>query len=433
LFIGIQAQTLSTSSYGHYGLGEKFVDNDVLIKSMGGISTTYEMPMGSGINFFNPAANGKIGSSVFSLEGASFWTRYSGKNAPELKNTFFFSKISLGFPLDEKWRAALAYQPYSGYFHPFSKDTIPDRISQLDQPVDDIKGSGGLNALQGLINYSINKNFQLGFSGSYVFGNIERRYQKKLSEDSTKLWEFDDKLNALEIKLGALYSDFYQRGKRWIIGATYGIGTKSDLTRNLSSYKLEMVGKDNPNPEKGKEQKKIKELDVKDRYSESNKISFRLPGSFSLGFAYGEDFHWMISGQFDWNKNSELDSLKLPRVQGREDQKNSQRFSLGGYWIPKSNSYKSYFSRVIYRAGLYYENSGLVVSRELINDYGLSLGASFSLKIKKEFDEDSSYLNVGFGLGQRGTTQKALLKETYANLRVGFTFGAKWFKKRLYR
>ena len=75
-FTKIQSQTLSTSSYSHYGFGEKFVDNDVLIKSMGGVSTAYEIPFGSGINFSNAAANGKINRSIFSLEGTSFWTIY---------------------------------------------------------------------------------------------------------------------------------------------------------------------------------------------------------------------------------------------------------------------------------------------------------------------------------------------------------------------
>lgn len=431
LFTGIRAQTLSTSSYSHQGFGKKLFDNDVLIKSMGGISTAYEIPLGSGTNFSNPAANHKISGSVFSLEGASFWTKYSGKNAPELKNTFYFSKISLGFPLNEKWRLALAYQPYSGYFHSFSKDTIPDEISKETPQVDNIRGSGGLNAAQGLINYSVNKNFHLGISGSYLFGTLERTYEKKISENNRKSWELDDKIKGLEIRMGALYSEVFETGKRWTIGATYGIGTPSDLKRSFSLEETKTVEENNTNP--GKEQEKIKKSKTDHTSLKSSKISFRIPDSFSLGFAYGEDFRWMLSGQFDWNKNSELNSLTLPKAKEREYYKNSQRFSLGGYWIPKYNSYKSYFSRVIYRAGFYYENTGLVISRHLINDYGLSLGASFPLKIKKELDEESSYLNVGFALGQRGTDRQELFKETYANLRVGLLFGAKWFKKRLYR
>jgi hypothetical protein len=46
--------------------------------------------------------------------------------------------------------------------------------------------------------------------------------------------------------------------------------------------------------------------------------------------------------------------------------------SLGGYYLPDYNS--SYAKRIVYRGGLKYEKTGLVVNGESINDVGLTLG-----------------------------------------------------------
>lgn len=430
LFIGLRAQTLSVSSYSRYGLGEKFVDNDVSIKSMGGISTAYEAPLGSGVNFSNPATNTKIGATVFSLEGTSCWMRHSENNTAHLRNTFFFSKISLGFPLNKRWFTAFAYEPYSGYFAPFEKNTIPS-VKQ-DPSIHDIKWSGGLNTLQSLINYAVNDNFQLGISGSYLFGTLERSYQQTLSQDAFNTLEINHKINALEIKLGALYSKISEQGKRWTIGANYGIGALSGLKKIDTQQKIKIIEKDNPGIKEDGKQEKIKELVFDgDPYATSKHIPFSLPASFSLGIAYGKDFNWMLSGQFNWSKNNELNSLALSEKTEQEQWKNAQRFSLGGYWIPRYNSYKNYFSKVIYRAGVYYENTGLLLSDRSIYDRGVNLGAGFPLKIQED-EKVLSYFNIGIGLGQRGSNQRGLIKETYTNLQIGFTFGSKWFERRIY-
>jgi hypothetical protein len=46
--------------------------------------------------------------------------------------------------------------------------------------------------------------------------------------------------------------------------------------------------------------------------------------------------------------------------------------SLGG--LPDYNSFSSYAKRIVYRGGLKYEKTGLVVNGESINDVGLTLG-----------------------------------------------------------
>jgi hypothetical protein len=43
---------------------------------------------------------------------------------------------------------------------------------------------------------------------------------------------------------------------------------------------------------------------------------------------------------------------------------NSIRYSLGGFFIPNYNSYSNYYKKIVYRGGLRYENTGLVIQNK---------------------------------------------------------------------
>ena len=105
---------------------------------------------------------------------------------------------------------------------------------------------------------------------------------------------------------------------------------------------------------------------------------------------------------------------------------NSTRYSFGGYFIPNYNSYSSYLKRVTYRAGLRYENTGMILRNKSIEDFavtaglGLPLGGTFSK------------INVGLEIGKRGTVYNNLVEENYINLSIGLSLSDRWFVKRKY-
>ena len=79
------------------------------------------------------------------------------------------------------------------------------------------------------------------------------------------------------------------------------------------------------------------------------------------------------------------------------------KFSVGGFYLPHNTAYTKYWKRVTYRAGLYYERTGIVLRDKSINDYGMTFGATLPMK---------GLSNVSFGAtwGAQGDT--SLLKET---------------------
>jgi hypothetical protein len=80
----------------------------------------------------------------------------------------------------------------------------------------------------------------------------------------------------------------------------------------------------------------------------------------------------------------------------------------------------------VYRGGLRFENTGLVVNGQSIDDKALTFG--LGLPLRGSF----SNINVGFEFGSKGTTKAGLIKENYANISVSFSLNDQWFIKRKY-
>jgi hypothetical protein len=80
----------------------------------------------------------------------------------------------------------------------------------------------------------------------------------------------------------------------------------------------------------------------------------------------------------------------------------------------------------VYRAGFRTENTGLVVNGESIREFGISFGAGLPLGF------DYSDVNLGFEYGQRGTTNKNLIKEDFFSFSISLSLNDRWFKRRKY-
>jgi hypothetical protein len=101
---------------------------------------------------------------------------------------------------------------------------------------------------------------------------------------------------------------------------------------------------------------------------------------------------------------------------------NSTKVAVGGFYVPKYDSFSNYLSRIIYRGGFRYENTGLVINNQSINDYAVTFGLGLPVGLSK--------INLGVELGKRGTTTSGLIEENYINVTVGLSLSDLWFIKR---
>jgi hypothetical protein len=85
----------------------------------------------------------------------------------------------------------------------------------------------------------------------------------------------------------------------------------------------------------------------------------------------------------------------------------------------------------VYRGGLRYENTGLVIQNpgypdKSITDFAANIGLGMPLS------GTFTNINIGLEIGKRGTKYANLVEENYVNLSVGLSLSDRWFVKRKY-
>lgn len=425
----LNAQSISNSPYATYGIGDVKYDNTIETASMGGISTAFISDFTSSFNFANPANNSNFELTSIRLEATNennyFKTNYN--DTKSTKHSTYLSNIALAFPLSPKVKMGLSYQPYSSKTYDIQNT---EKRYEMIEGVDTFtgyytnrfKGSGTLNTAQAAVSYKIDQNFAVGLRANLYFGNLyDLNEIKSFGTDGISDAEY---INGYETKnsiknfnftLGGSYQSLNTRtDKKLTIGATATFGNTSNMTTDYvnSTYLYADAA----------ESSKILET-VIDRKSTSSKNL--LPLQASLGVGYGSENHWFLSGQLDYKKGEDISYF------GKSfDFQDTYRISAGGWYLPNYNNFRNYFSRVIYRYGAFYERGNLKIDGNSINKFGISAGVM--LPFKTSSITRMSGLELGVEVGKRGTLNNNLINQNYINLRVGFNFADRWFRKNLY-
>jgi hypothetical protein len=111
-----------------------------------------------------------------------------------------------------------------------------------------------------------------------------------------------------------------------------------------------------------------------------------------------------------------------------ESLKNTWTVRLGGQIIPNINS-KSYWSRVIYRAGVSYGPDYIDLEKKF-NQYLFSFGAGFPIR-RTFYTNQYTTINTAFEIGGRGNKNNKLYENIF-KISVGFNLSDIWFNPRKY-
>lgn len=406
LSVGLQAQSTSTSSYSAFGVGNLMFDSNIEQTGMGGVNVLATNPYGAAGNFMNPAANKDLKMTTFEFGTTTNISQYDDGFNKSTKSTTFISSISLAFPVGPKATAGFGFQPYSSIGYELATLTENEDVSYIKN----FNGNGGINSFHVMGSYTITPEFSLGVRANYLFGDIER-IQTIVTKDLALNtdYKFNADLSGFQFTAGGFYTKTLADKKKLDFAATYTLGAHvnskiDDITTTYTMVNMEPRNVDTV------------------RYSRSYD-DMKLPQTIALGASLRKDLHWMVGAQIDWGDwgNYSLGGEKSPFYD------TSFRASVGGFWIPNFNSYKSYFDRVVYRAGGYYEQTPLRIEDQSINKYGVTLGLGFPIGK----DRDASMLNVSAELGTLGSTENSAIRENFANFKVGFTLNDVWFRKRI--
>ncbi|MDR6919431.1 hypothetical protein [Chryseobacterium sp. 2987] len=415
----LNAQSISNSPYATYGIGDVKYDNTIETASMGGISTAYISDFTSSFNFANPANNSNFELTSIRLEATNennyFKTNYN--DTKSTKHSTYLSNIALAFPLSSKVKMGISYQPYSSKsYEILNTETLTLEDGTKVIYGNRFKGSGTLNTAQAAVSYKINQQFAVGLRANLYFGNLYDLNEFTSSNaDLINGYETKNSIKNFNFTLGGSYQTLNTRtDKKFTIGATATFGntrnTTTDYTNSTYRYTdLAQTTKDN--------------VSIIEQKSTSSKNL--LPLQASIGVGYGSENHWFFSGQIDYKKGEDISYF------GKTfDFQDTYRISAGGWYLPNYNNFRNYFSRVIYRYGAFYERGNLKLDGNSINKFGISGGVV--LPFKTSSITRMSGLELGLELGKRGTLKNNLINQNYINLRVGFNFADKWFRKNLY-
>lgn len=410
----ILAQRNSASPYSFFGIGEEFNPKTVEQSSMGGIGVAQKETQY--LNFINPAANADLRVATYALAGKLSFITLKETGATQSGNITSLRYIALGFPIGKKAGFSVGLQPLSSVGYSLLNQTKNgDVIEELDK----FSGTGGTNKIYASFGSYLFEGFSVGFEAGFIFGNIENSILNQV-RDLSFATKYNQNLNIRggQFKFGAQYKTKLTDKMNLHTGAALTLNSDLSARGNERLFSLTFSGSG-------------QEIPKDEVYNRGVDGSVTIPLRTVVGFGLGKENKWYVGFNSEFSgKGSGERVFEDLETAYRYD--NAQRFSIGGYYIPKVNSISSYWDRVTYRAGIRFEDTGLLVKGDpnstnftAINDYGINVGVALPLP------RQISTLNLGFEYGQRGTTNNNLIKENYFNVRLSLSLNdIQWFQKR---
>lgn len=420
LTVQIHAQEGTSSPYSFYGIGSLKFKGTVENRSMGGLSIYTDSIH---VNLRNPASYATENLKVFgdtnrpvkfSVGGSHNSINLKSNSTNDKTSATTFDYIALSIPMG-KFGFGFGLMPYTsvGYkLESYNGEDITNRY----------KGSGGVNKAYLSLAYQLAKGLSVGVDANYNFGNIKNSTVAFAYDGDGNLLQYQSReenrsdLSGLNYNFGLSYKTMVAPKLQLVSGLTYT--PKSNITsQNDRVFSTILISAST-----GQEFPVESIQDVLS--ADQKKTDLTLPSKFSIGAGIGEPRKWFAGLEYESQKTSEFknDFLGSTGVVYED----GSRISLGGFYIPDYKSITGYWKRLVYRAGVRYEKTGLNIQSESIKEFGISFGVG--LPVGRMF----SNANIGVELGKRGTTNNNLVQENFVNFQLSLSLNDRWFEKRKY-
>ncbi len=408
------AQETSASPYSVLGIGDDVSSKTVEEMGMGGVGTASNSTIYQ-FTFSNPASYSSISLTTYLLAGQNRGISLKDTSGKQKISNASLSYLAMGIPLGEKGGFVFGLQPNTSVGY-----SLIDRVLDSNDEVLEINrynGDGGTNRFFLGVGYEPIKNLSLGLEGEYVFGNIDNSIiNRRRGVQLGTRYVTDVRIKGFGLKAGLLYKKELKEDLFLNLGATVQLENELDSEGNEYLYTASFAnGGEFP----------------RDTILNNASTGFyKKPLKTSFGVSIGNPNKWEASIDYSFQDKIELGGNLLNNSPRLAYQKGS-KFSAGGFYLPKYNSISSYWDRIIYRAGIRVEQTGLMFNGtgnagqfDAIDDFGISFGVGLPM------GNQVSRLNFGFEFGKRGTTNNGLIEENYFNFKFGLSLSDKWFRKR---
>lgn len=393
-FSALSLYSQGGSNYSVYGLGDLSNGYRSTYEAMGG--TQIAVPDPYGINLKNPAMLTVAGNSRLSV-GYSFNQHLNEDQTNTLyQNNGQITGFHGLFKLDTAngVSIALGIYPYStrNYLIKTPLSIEANGISATGSAT--YSGQGGVN--EGYISTSFNvlKDFGVGASLFYHFGNLNSDVSTAIDNDITFFNSYNirnDFLTGTGTRIG-----LYYRGiKRLYIGGFYETQWNNRIQSEVRQFSIRTGVGDT-----------VISFDS----------DYTMPTSFGLGASYilGK---FILAADYEFRSYSNLDFNQRLGVTYRDD----KRYSIGINRIGNPRFSADLLDRIDYKFGAYYRELYYEVAGNPIDEIGFSVGGRVPW-------QNSMYSDIALTFGTRGGTNDGLIREYFGRLVVDISIGETWFR-----
>lgn len=401
----VSAQEGTSSPYSFYGLGDVKFKGTNDLRQMGGMAVAGDSVH---LNLLNPASYAKLRLTSFAVGGTGNFNNLSNNTTKETAQRFSLDYLAVGLPMG-KLGFSFGIMPFTNVGYRTRSEVVSDDNTKYNN----YKGDGGINRAFIGAGYNLTKNLSIGAEYQYNFGDIATEsivFMPNIILGTREQNNSNIKGNSFNI--GAFYTK--DINEKYFLNASLTYSPEANFTsansRNVVTVSVGSSGS------------LIQDVDPLEINVNDTKLT--VPKKYSFGTGFGQKNKWFIGAEYTFQENSKLGN-RFDDIANASFE-NSQKYAIGGFYIPKYNSFSKYLERVTYRAGFRYENTGLVINNTPVNDYGMNFGLGLPVGGRL------TSMNVGFEFGKRGTTSNNLIQENYFNFTVGLSINDLWFIKRKY-
>jgi len=418
--LNIEAQEGTTSPYSFYGIGSLKFKGTTENISMGGLSIyTDSIHM----NLRNPASYGGSNLKVYNEEGRPIKFTVGGSHSNTKLETSTtsqdasastFDYLAMAMPLG-KLGIGFGLMPFTSVGYNLQALNDDDLLTNR------YSGEGGVNKAFFGAGYQLTKNLSIGVDASYNFGNIQNSVIEFLYNADDELLQYQSKefnrsdISGLNFNFGMTFTPMITQKLQ--LTTAFTLTPKSELTskneRTISTIVINpTTGQDFP----------VNEIpeDLESRGLRTTVLT--LPSKMAFGIGIGQPRKWFIGGEYTALKTSQF-SNPIFSIENATFEDASE-IAIGGFVIPQYTSFNKYWKRMVYRAGIRFEKTGLKINNETINEFGISFGVG--IPVGRVF----SNANLGLEIGQRGTTKQNLIQENFVKFQISLSLNDRWFEKR---
>lgn len=415
----------TASPYSFYGIGSLKFKGTVESRSMGGGSVYSDSIH---INLRNPASlagnnvdsypfNGESRPVVFTVGGSYSSINFKSDTSSDNTNSGTFNYLALSIPMG-KFGFGFGLLPYSSVGYKLESLNGEGNIENR------FKGEGGLNKAFFALGYQIVKGLSVGVDAQYNFGNIQNSTVEFLYDNENVMAQYQSRennrsdLSGLSFNLGIYYKTMLNEKLEFMSSFTYAPESSlvSKNERSFSTISTNSSGQEFV----------VNSIDFDLDAIGLLETDLVLPSKYTIGAGIGKPRSWFIGAEYASQKTSDFSNELYSSTINGTKYEDASAVSLGGFYIPQYNSFSNYLKKVVYRAGVRYEKTGLIISEESINEFGISFGVGLPV------GNFLSNANIGLEVGRRGTTKSHLIQENFINFQLSLSLNDRWFQKRKY-